>query len=105
MWCVSRWGGCIAAISAPVRCYRVPVATGLHLCRGRCPHRPCFWNSSTIALNHHTRTAKVRRVPSSTSALRASGHATSCRTTQRRARCGLASLNYGCHPPALISGK
>jgi hypothetical protein len=28
--------------------------------RGRCPHRPCFWNSSTIALNHRTRPAWVR---------------------------------------------
>ncbi|MDR0813148.1 MAG: hypothetical protein LBO63_03985, partial [Oscillospiraceae bacterium] len=98
MRCVSRRGGrcgnggCALTVQDYPRYHN-------NLRRGRCPHRPCFWNSSTIVLNHRTRTAQVRRVPSSASALCASGHATACRTIQRRARCGWASPNSGCHPP------
>jgi hypothetical protein len=103
MRCVSRRGWFVVAAGANLR-FKVMPRYHNNLRRGRRPRRPLFCLPQMFAANHCTRTAQVCQMPSSASALCASGHVTACRTTQRRARCGWASPNSGCHPPALTSG-
>jgi hypothetical protein len=64
-----------------------------NLRRGRRPRRPLLGLPHTVASDHCTLLCRCGRVPSSASVLCASGHATACRTRQRRARCGRASPN------------
>jgi hypothetical protein len=92
------------AVSANLR-FNVMPCYHNNLRRGRRPRRPLFGLPQTLASDYCTLLCGCGRVPSSTSALCALGHATACRTRQRRARCGLASPHSGCHPPALTSGK